>query len=271
MLRIAIILVALSLGGAAAWIVVSQGAVTDVAGVPVAVPIPTMDVLVAATDVPSGAALIPENLVWQAWPSSAVGPSFITQASRPSAPSEMLGMIVRSNLIAGEPMQESRLVGNGAGFLSVMLATNMRAVAVPVSAETSAGGFILPNDHVDVMETFRVPSGPSAGQTSSRVLLRNVRVLAIDQMAAPQDGDFLVGKTATLEIYENQVAMITSAAASGTLSLVLRSLADNAELSAPPATDSIPAASTRTISIYRTNSIELMEVEAITLPSATSP
>ncbi len=266
MLRVAIILVALAFGGLAGWIVVSQRGSPQLAGSEVAAPIPTTEVLVAASDVPSGAALIAENLTWQPWPSNAVGPSFITRAARPSAKTDMVGMIVRAGLVAGEPVYESRLLGNGAGFLSVMLAPGMRAVAVKVNAETTAGGFILPNDHVDVMHTYTAKDGVGSGKIISEVLLRNVRVLAIDQMAAKQGSDSLIGKTATLELYADQVEAITAAAASGEISLVLRPVADNAELSQaqpkpqPVEPTATPAPPSRTISIYRANGLERLKI-----------
>ncbi|MDT8853714.1 Flp pilus assembly protein CpaB [Paracoccaceae bacterium Fryx2] len=267
MLRAAIILVALGFGGLAAWLVISQKASPVEAGPAIAVPIPTMDVLVAATDVPAGAALIAENLRWQAWPSSGVGPSFITRAARPDAEAELRGMTVRSGFLAGEPVHESRLLGMGAGFLSVMLESGMRAVAVKVNAETTAGGFILPNDHVDVMQTINVIDGGGAGTIVSQVLLSNVRVLAIDQMAARQDSDSLVGKTATLELFPDQVEKVTTAAVSGAISLVLRPLADNADLAEPPAPPVMAPPPSRTIRIYRSGGLELMKLDA----AATGP
>ncbi|MDO9527029.1 MAG: Flp pilus assembly protein CpaB [Gemmobacter sp.] len=261
MLRAAIILVALAFGGLAAWIVVSQQSVPVVATPAVAMPIPTTDVLVAASDVPAGAALIGGNLRWQAWPASGVGPAFITRAARPNAESELAGMTVRTGFIAGEPVNESRLLGVGAGFLSVMLASGMRAVAVKINAETTAGGFILPNDHVDVMQTFNLTDSAGAAQISSRVILSNVRVLAIDQMVARQDSDSFVGKTATLELYPEQVEKVTTAAASGAISLVLRPLADNAEIVEPAEAPSIQPPPGRTIRIYRKEGLELMKID----------
>lgn len=271
MLRAAIIIVALAFGGLAAWIVISQRAAPVVANSAAEVSVPTMDVLVAATDVPAGAALISENLSWQAWPSSTVGPSFITRLARPQAVAELVGMTVRTGIVMGEPMHESRLLGAGAGFLSVILGSGMRAVAVKVTAETTAGGFILPNDHVDVMHTFNQTDGSGAGLTASLVLLRNVRVLAIDQMAAKQDSDSLIGKTATLELFPDQVEKITTASVSGVISLVLRPLADNADPTEPPEVIVIQPPPARTVRIFRADGLELMKIEDTTADPAAGP
>jgi pilus assembly protein CpaB len=111
------------------------------------------------------------------------------------------------------------------GFLSAILPSGKRAAAVRVTAQSTAGGFILPNDRVDVVHT-----GASGDNTVSQTILRNIRVLAIDQTVEERDGErVVVGKTATLELDPAQVEIITAAETSGTVSLALRSMADVGE------------------------------------------
>ena len=140
------------------------------------------------------------------------------------------GSLVRGGFVAGEPIREDRLALPGAGFLSGQLPSGKRAIAVRVTAESAAGGFILPNDRVDLIHTS-VISGQSGGeQVSSRTILSNIRVLAVDQNASGEsDGEAVVAKTATLEVEPDQIPVVTAAEASGTISLALRAASDEDE------------------------------------------
>jgi pilus assembly protein CpaB len=117
--------------------------------------------------------------------------------------------------------------------MAAILPSGMRAVSTDVTAETSAGGFILPNDRVDIVLTRRLKNpdvnGPTAGNDLilSEVILTNIRVLAIDQAPKEKDGqNAVVGKTVTLELKPDQVATLTAARQGGTLQLALRSIVD---------------------------------------------
>ncbi len=187
----------------------------------------TVDILVAKTDITVGRAVQPEDLTWQAWPVVAAGPLFIRRTDRPNALDEFKGAVARAPFIAGEPIREQKLVrADGAGFLSAILPAGMRAVSTEISAETGAGGFILPNDRVDVILTRRDQQA-GADNISSDTILRNIRILAIDQTVEEKNGQkVVVGKTATLELGPQQAENLAQARQRGTLSLALRSLAD---------------------------------------------
>jgi Flp pilus assembly protein CpaB len=104
----------------------------------------------------------------------------------------------------------------------------MRGIGVPVSADTSAGGFILPNDRVDVVLTRDVSGGSGMKLFESGTIFRDVRVLAVDQTAQPQkDQQSVVGKTATLELTPDQTELLTRAQQMGIVSLALRALGDS--------------------------------------------
>jgi pilus assembly protein CpaB len=263
MLRAFILVFALFAGGLAAWFSFSSsGAVPNVlVAAPSPAPLPTVEVLVSASDLVSGAKLSVDSLRWQDWPEASLSPGFITRAARPDAVAELSGMMTRTSFLGGEPVHDGRLMGAGSGYLSVMLTAGMRAVAVRISAENTAGGFILPNDHVDVLHTVSQMDPAGTMQVQSRVLLRNVRVLAIDQMVADGQIDSVVGKTATLELDAAQVAAITAAETSGAISLALRALVDNAESSV------IDIAAPRTIQIYRAGARETVHIATPTTPS----
>jgi pilus assembly protein CpaB len=115
--------------------------------------------------------------------------------------------------------------------MAAILPKGMRAVSMEVSAENGAGGFILPDDHVDIMLTRRDRAAEKATgveQFTSEAILRNVRVLAIDQAAEEKAGQkVVVGKTATLELTPDQAETLALSRQLGTLSLALRSLVDS--------------------------------------------
>ena len=167
--------------------------------------LPTVDVLVAKADIGLGQTVKPEDMVWQTWPSATASNSFIKKPDRPDALTQIAGSIARDPVIAGEPIREQKLVkSSGSGFMAAILPSGARAVSTEVSPETGAGGFILPNDRVDVILTRREkhPENPAVPEIIvSEVVLTNIRVLAIDQAPKEKDGQTnLVGKTATLEL-----------------------------------------------------------------------
>lgn len=140
----------------------------------------------------------------------------------------LLGGVVREEILMNEPIIARKIVrADEGGFMAVMLEPGMRAMAVPVSVENTAGGFILPGDRVDIIVSTEVrkPDGGSAYVT--RQVLRNVKVLAIDQAVSPQkDQQAVIGATATLEVSPEDGQSLAQAKAMGTLSLMLRSYAD---------------------------------------------
>jgi len=150
----------------------------------------------------------------------------------PSAAREAyIGGVARQDMFANEPVTDDKIVrADEGGFMAVMLHPGMRAMAVPVSVDNTAGGFILPGDHVDILATHQTPRASGAGTIDSvQPVLRNVRVLAIDQQVnADKDKQSVIGATATLEVSAHDGEVLTLAKASGTLSLMLRSYADAA-------------------------------------------
>ena len=185
-------------------------------------------VLVAAKDIPIGTSLNPDMVEWQEWPRSAVAGGFLTRASDPKALENIAGAISRATLYQGEPIRETKLVRSDRGYMSAILPEGQRAIATTISTETSAGGFILPNDRVDVIMTRRNPDGNDS-EFITETILENVRVLAIDQTVEEKDGEPVkVGQTATLQLSPRQAEVLTVAQQmADRLSLSLRSLEDS--------------------------------------------
>jgi pilus assembly protein CpaB len=206
-----------------AEIIVEQG--------PQAPAIALTDVLVLSGDVPMGAAL-DGQLAWQSWPSDGVNDNFITRESEPEALEKYKGSVARVAMYAGEPLRKSKLVGEGQSFMSSILPSGHRAVATQIAADTSAGGFILPNDYVDVIMTRRSDTASSTGGFVTETILKNIRVLAIDQ-AIQEDEEgrrVKVGETATLELTPQQAEIITVAQQmADRLTLSLRAVVDTQE------------------------------------------
>jgi pilus assembly protein CpaB len=232
--RVLVLAVAIVAGGIAAYLALNMGPEGAPAPtvVELAPQIQSQDVLVAAKDIGQGEKLSEENIRWQRWPDDAMNPTYIQKQTKPDAVEALKGSIVRSQFVAGEPIREVKLARPGSGFLSAILPSGKRAVAVRVSANNTAGGFILPGDRVDVIQTIAQQTGTDApAENVSVTILDNIKVLAIDQTVTEQEGEaVVVGKTATLELDPAQAELITSAEASGTLSLALRSMADAAEV-----------------------------------------
>jgi pilus assembly protein CpaB len=194
--------------------------------------IQSQDVLVAADKIGQGQRISAENVRWQPWPDEAINGEYIQKQTMPDAVEKLDGSVVRSPFVAGEPIRNVKLSRPESGFLSAILPSGKRAVAVRVSAQSTAGGFILPGDRVDVVQTISQQASPDMpAENVSRTILTNIKVLAIDQTVDERDGEpVVVGKTATLELDPAQVELITSAEASGTLSLSLRSITDTDEV-----------------------------------------
>ncbi|MBN9220138.1 MAG: Flp pilus assembly protein CpaB [Mesorhizobium sp.] len=198
---------------------------------PKAPEVPLQDVLVLSGDVGMGNAL-DNNITWQAWPADGVNANFITKATAPDAIEKLKGSIARVAMYAGEPVRRSKLIGEGQSFMSSILPSGMRAVATTISADTSAGGFILPNDFVDVIMTRRADAASGSTGFNTETILKNIRVLAIDQtIQEDEEGKKTrVGQTATLELTPRQAEIITVAQQmADRLTLALRAITDTQE------------------------------------------
>jgi pilus assembly protein CpaB len=237
--RIILLLVALVAGGLAAFLVLrGSNRPPDQVVTEVVREEETAKVLVARIALGTGERLTPETVEWQNWPMGSVRPEFVTIAATPDAPTELAGALVRFEFFPGEPIREQKLVHSDQGYLSAVLAQGMRGVSVGVDAVSSAGGFIVPNDRVDVLLTRRTDMGDV-----SDLILSNVRVMAIGRRLGevgasagaadtatssegPQAQVFDDSTIATLELTPGQADTLINSTSRGQLSLVLRSIVD---------------------------------------------
>jgi pilus assembly protein CpaB len=227
--RLVVLAVALGAGGVAALLATRSEK-------PVEKPapqaqIPSVEVLVAKGDISLGQTVNGGDMEWVTWPANAALGNFITKNNRPDAMSALSGSIARAPFVAGEPIREAKLVqAKGSGFMAAILPPGMRAISTSIAPETGAGGFILPNDRVDVILTQRDRIAEKAAGTevqTSETILKNVRVLAIDQTVEEKNGQkVVIGKTATLELTPGQAESLALAQKLGTIALALRSITD---------------------------------------------
>ena len=226
---------------------------------------PMAKVLVAAKDLQPGQRLTESDMAWKEWPADEVNPAFITDGSVPlpsvvteepsaarpegavasvtrvaanlaagNSKSDYAGSVVREPILAGEPIVSRKIVRAGdSGYMAAYLVPGMRAMAIRVTVETAAGGFILPGDRVDVLLTRETTLSNMGAQESDRskfassTVMQNIKVLAIDQSTrAGDDEQAVVGATATLEVGPRDAEALALAKSEGELSLVLRSYAD---------------------------------------------
>jgi pilus assembly protein CpaB len=235
--RIILLLVALVAGTLAAFLVTrgSRAPQTDQAVTQV-VAEPKTQILVARAAIGIGERLNPETVEWQDWPEGALRPEYVTVSAMPEAPTQLTGAVARFEFFPGEPIREAKLVRSDQGYLSAVLAPGKRGVSVSVTAASSAGGFVVPNDHVDVLLTTSTETGQR-----SELVLSDVRVLAIGKRlgemgvsggqeeggeTSPTPETFDDNTIATLELDPAQAETLVNASTQGQLSLTLRSVAD---------------------------------------------
>jgi pilus assembly protein CpaB len=239
--RIVVLGVALAAGGIAAFLASGHHEAAPPPPPPPP-PLATVDILVAKNDLGRGQLITEGDVDWQTWPQASANPSFVKKTDRPDAISQFVGAVVRIPVAAGEPIRDPAVVfAKGSGFLAAVLTQGMRAVSMEITPENGAGGFILPDDHVDVLLTRHDKAAEKLSGVDkiiSEAILRNVRVLAIDQGVEEKPGQkVVVGRTATLELSPDQAETLEMSRQLGSLSLVLRSLVDSQSPSAESGED----------------------------------
>jgi pilus assembly protein CpaB len=196
----------------------------------------TEDVLIAAKDIPTGQKLGAGSVVWKSWPLDNVQPNMITKTAKPDAEQAYAEARAGVPIYEGETILEKKVVTPGnAGFMSAILPKGMEAISVKISASTAAGGFILPNDRVDVILTKHIQAPGASQLVTSETVISNVRVLAINQMlkqAEAKEGEpstvaLKEAETATLELTHPQVEILAKVESEGELALALRSIAES--------------------------------------------
>ena len=239
--RLLVFGVAMTAGLGAAYLVMGSKPPEPVRVIaPAPPPVETDSILLAAHDLGLGVVLSEPDMHWQTWPKAQVPAGVIVRSLRPNAADELKGSRVLAAFGTGEPLRLERLSKtSGSGFLSFLLPSGARAVAIPIDDKgtATAGNFILPNDRVDVIRTFH-PDDGAPGSFASETLVTNIRVLAIGQAIQEKAGEHVIGgTTATLELTPDQAERVILAQRTSQLSLSLRSQADSAHDPVAPKVD----------------------------------
>ena len=233
---------------------------------PMIAPKPSRSILIARAALQRGQILRPEDLIWQVWPDGELDKNYIVLGGS-RGPDSFAGWVVRNPVAAGEPIAEEKIIAPGdRGFLAAVLIPGMRAISVPVTVTSGISGFIFPGDRVDLVLSYPVPSpagskNDSIGKTyehkASQTVLRDVRVIGIDQRLDGKPGEAVVAHTATLEVTAKQGEVIALASEIGKVSLTLRSL--------------VPAAQEGEETAERPSDSRLADAASFTLDSDLSP
>jgi pilus assembly protein CpaB len=236
MSKMRVVMFALAIGSAVVAALLAKGVIgkkPDVQVTEVAV-VKTTDVLVVAKDVLMGEKFVNGTLAWKSWPTDNVVPTMITKEAKPEAIKEYTDARARLAIYQGETVMDRKVLlpGKG-GFMSSVLPKGMRAISVAISSRSSAGGFILPDDRVDLILTRKAgqSGNGNANAVTSETVISNVRVLAVNQFYQPKgEADTVTvdkGENATIEVTPHQAEVIEMVESSGELSLALRSIVEN--------------------------------------------
>jgi pilus assembly protein CpaB len=263
--RIGILIVALVAAVGLAFIVHNMFAAPKAPPVTVAAAPVMTRVLVAKTDLAVGDRLTDQNMSWQGWPTATLNVAYITDGDSVAAPKApvdaamqkatktvsdiatgggpkmqaMIGDIVREPIFAGEPITSKKIVRSGdTSYMAIRLPQGMRAMSLPLSVESGAGGFIEPGDRVDILATHPDQTKGGGGGMITETVLSNALVLAIDQKTdAPKTGAPVSGATITLEVPDINATVVARARTQGGLTMALRSYADIGGHTAGPSAD----------------------------------
>jgi pilus assembly protein CpaB len=205
--------------------------------------IETDDVLVATADLPAGRVLAEGDFTWLAWPAGTIQPGMIRRRAGGDPIGDMRGSYVRTPMSQGEPIRREKVIraGRAGGYMAANLPPGMRAVAIPIDGQgvASAGGFILPNDRVDVVRIGRDDDTRTNDALGVQTIMTNIRVLAVGQNAQERMSERnTIGPTATLEVSPEQAETLVLAQRTGQLSLVLRPLSEAGAAARQTARDS---------------------------------
>lgn len=184
-------------------------------------------VLVAKSNLPNGLILQRDQVEWKTWPEKGLSNTYFVQGREKL--DDVVGSVVRGGIIAGEPIAKGRVIAPGdRGFMAAVLHPGMRAISIRVRADTSVSGFVRPGDDVDLILLHSVvppTAEPRKPHKVAETILSDLRVIAVDQRTDDQKSGASLSKTVTFEVTKKQAEIITVADHIGTLSIVLRSLA----------------------------------------------
>lgn len=236
-MRIIILLLALAAAGGAAFLVMQLSqpqirteTISKDKVVIEELEVSKVEVLTVTRDIAIGETIEADDLQWSPWPEANVVEGYYLQSAAPTSIETLTGAVIKAALFKGEPVLPQKIAMKGEqGLLAALMEPDMRAISVEISAESASGGFILPNDRVDLILTYDQKGDPERGiieRTVATTIVQNVRVLAIDQnFSTEAEGETArLGSTATLEVSPREAELLAMGQRLGEVSLSLRPL-----------------------------------------------
>jgi len=179
-----------------------------------------INVVVSTVMIPTGTILEGKHLRLAVFPKSLVPEKAINNVD------EVMGRVAKDRLYVGEVIRAERLATKGDGSsLASLISKNKRAVSIRVNDVIGVAGFLLPGNHVDIMNTFRVNK-----KANTEVILSNIKILAIDQSATNHENKPRLVRAVTVEVDLEQAEILMNARSKGYLQLALRNPVDNNEV-----------------------------------------
>lgn len=217
------LMIGIVLAAGALYLVYSfRGAAPSAQAAPAA--IQTTTILIAEQDLAFGDSITADFIKAVDWPVDSVPENVVVDHREVLSGPEGDRIAIRS-FVAGEPLLKSKISGYGEKpTLSRKVTDDMRAFSIRVNDVSGVAGFLLPGDNVDVMLTRQL--GSSKNNLITDIIIQNVSVLGIDQLASEETENPMVAKTATVEVTPEQAQKLALAQQLGTLSLTLRNYAD---------------------------------------------
>lgn len=195
-----------------------------------------VEILVVSKELTAGTKVQKADLKWQEWPEDALFPGAIIKGMEEGPVDDVVGKRLKRGFSTDEPFLKSAVsMAESKNVLTAKLSPSKRAMAIDVSAQSMVGGFLIPGDYVDVIMTYKVKTDAGANQDvkstvkslASEIIMQNIRVLAIDQLAeAATEDKGKVGRTVTLEVSAEQQQALALAGTLGDLHLALRAAGD---------------------------------------------
>ena len=176
-------------------------------------------VVSAARNLNPGEVLEESDLMMARWPVEMEIAGYFSDMA------EVIERVLLTPVVTGEPILASKLAPVGSlGGVTSLIPPGMRAITVAVNVVSGVGGFILPNSKVDILAT--VYSTPSRENATTRIILQDIKILAIDQTYRSKDSDPIEVKSVTLLVTPEAAEQLALAATEGKLQLMLRNTID---------------------------------------------
>lgn len=181
-------------------------------------------VVVSVVDLTAGSKLSPESMRVAEWPEEAVPKTAVGEIK------QLIGRVLIVPISAGEPILQSRLAAEGIEEgLTAIISPGKRAMSVKVDEIIGVAGFIAPASRVDILVTIEDNSGRIKMESTAKIILQNIKVLASGQKLTREEKKVDLVNVVTLEVTPEEATKLALAANKGKLQLALRNQIDQEE------------------------------------------